>query len=57
MRAMTARYQALRGTRDILPDEVAAWRFLEETTHEVFSRYGFREIGRASCRERVYDDV
>ena len=44
MRTMTARYQALRGTRDILPDEVAAWRFLEETTHEVFSRYGFREI-------------
>jgi histidyl-tRNA synthetase len=44
MRTMTARYQALRGTRDILPEEVAAWRFLEATTHEVFSRYGFREI-------------
>src|SRR5258706_5622086 len=41
---MTARYQALRGTREILPEEVAAWRFLEDTTHEVFSRYGFREI-------------
>jgi histidyl-tRNA synthetase len=44
MRAMTARFQALRGTRDILPEEVAAWRFLEEATHEVFSRYGFREV-------------
>lgn len=44
MRRMTPRYQALRGTRDLLPDEVAAWRFLEETTHDVFSRYGFREI-------------
>jgi len=44
MRTMTPRYQALRGTRDILPDEVAAWRFLEDATHEVFSRYGFREI-------------
>jgi len=44
MRRMTSRYQALRGTRDLLPEEVAAWRFLEETTHEVFSRYGFREI-------------
>jgi histidyl-tRNA synthetase len=41
---MTSRYQALRGTRDILPDEVAAWRFLEEATHAVFARYGFREI-------------
>ena len=44
MLQMALRYQALRGTRDLLPEEVAAWRFLEETTHEVFSRYGFREI-------------
>ncbi len=41
---MAVRYQALRGTRDILPNEVAAWRFLEDTTHSVFARYGFREI-------------
>jgi histidyl-tRNA synthetase len=41
---MTPRFQALRGTKDILPDEVGAWRFLEETTHDVFARYGFREI-------------
>ena len=27
-----------------LPDEVASWRFLEATTHDVFSRYGFSEI-------------
>ena len=44
MGGMTARYQALRGTKDILPDEVAAWRVLEDTTHAVFARYGFREI-------------
>jgi histidyl-tRNA synthetase len=44
MPKMTVRYQALRGTHDILPDEVAAWRFLEDTTHEVLSRYGFREV-------------
>lgn len=44
MRAMPARFQALRGTKDILPEEVAAWRFLELTTHEVFARYAFREI-------------
>ncbi len=44
MRRMTQRYQAVRGTRDLLPDDLRAWRFLEETTHEVFARYGFREI-------------
>jgi histidyl-tRNA synthetase len=44
MRSMAARFQALRGTKDILPEEVAAWRFLEQRTHEVFARYGFREI-------------
>jgi histidyl-tRNA synthetase len=44
MRTMTVSYQSPRGTRDILPEEVAAWRFLEDATHEVFSRYGFREI-------------
>lgn len=41
---MTSRFQALRGTKDILPEEVPAWRFLEQQTHEVFARYGFREI-------------
>jgi histidyl-tRNA synthetase len=44
MRAMSSKFQAVRGTRDILPDEVAAWRTLENTTHEVLARYGFREI-------------
>jgi histidyl-tRNA synthetase len=38
------RYQALRGMRDILPDEVGAWQHLERATREVFARYGFREI-------------
>ena len=41
---MTARYQALRGTRDILPDEAAVWQRLEGITRETFSLYGFREI-------------
>ena len=44
MRRMAARYQAPRGTRDILPDEVGVWRSLEAATHEVLARYGFREI-------------
>jgi len=38
------RYRALRGTRDILPDEVSRWQRLESATREVFSRYGFGEI-------------
>ena len=41
---MALRYQALRGTHDILPEEVAAWQRLEAATREIFARYGFREI-------------
>jgi histidyl-tRNA synthetase len=37
-------YKALRGTRDILPDEVNRWQFLERSARTVFARYGFREI-------------
>ena len=32
------------GTRDILPEEVAAWHVVEEAAGKVFSRYGFEEI-------------
>ncbi len=41
---MKHRYAALRGTRDILPDDVARWRLVEDTAREVFERYGFREL-------------
>jgi histidyl-tRNA synthetase len=41
---MTQRYRALRGTKDILPDETARWQLVEEVTRRVFGRYGFREI-------------
>ncbi len=41
---MKGQYRALRGTRDILPDEAARWQYLESTTREVLERYGFREI-------------
>ncbi len=44
MREMTPRYQALRGTKDLLPEEMSLWRRLENATHDVFARYGFREI-------------
>jgi len=41
---MTQNYRALRGTHDLLPDEIGGWLFLEKTAREIFSRYGFREI-------------
>lgn len=43
-RRVKKRYKALRGTRDVLPDEAARWQFLEGTARSVFARYGFREI-------------
>ncbi|MBF0285863.1 MAG: histidine--tRNA ligase, partial [Magnetococcales bacterium] len=36
--------QAIRGTRDILPDETPRWRFLEQTAREVFALHGFGEV-------------
>ncbi|MBI1883800.1 MAG: histidine--tRNA ligase [Chlamydiae bacterium] len=36
--------QAVRGTNDILPQEVMRWRFLEEKARSVFGRYGYEEI-------------
>lgn len=41
---MKPRYAALRGTHDILPDEIPRWEFVEQVTRDVFARYGFREI-------------
>ena len=36
--------QAVKGTRDILPDEVAAWHRIEGTARALFALYGYREI-------------
>ncbi len=41
---MARQYRALRGTRDILPEETPRWRYVEEVTRSVFERYGFGEI-------------
>jgi len=38
------KFQAIRGTRDILPPENALWNHVEQTAHEVFSTFGFGEI-------------
>ena len=37
-------YQAPRGTTDILPDDQAYWRYLEQKTAEVCRLYGYRRI-------------
>ncbi len=37
-------FRAIRGTRDILPEETWRWHIVEDSAREVFGRYGFREI-------------
>jgi histidyl-tRNA synthetase len=36
--------KAVRGTRDLLPDQTPLWNFVEATARQVFARYGFGEI-------------
>jgi histidyl-tRNA synthetase len=36
--------QAIKGVKDILPDDVPAWRHLETTARTLFEDYGFSEI-------------
>ena len=36
--------RAVRGTRDIPPDEIPAWRTMERAAHDLLGRYGYREI-------------
>ena len=38
------KFQAIRGTRDLLPPDTALWNRVEQTAHEVFATYGFGEI-------------
>ncbi len=38
------KFQAIRGTRDLLPPETALWNRVEQTAHEVFATFGFGEI-------------
>ena len=42
--ASKSRFQAIRGTRDLLPPDTALWNRVEQTAHEVFTTYGFGEI-------------
>jgi len=38
------KFQAIRGTRDLLPPDTALWNHVEETAHAVFNTFGFGEI-------------
>jgi histidyl-tRNA synthetase len=38
------KFQAIRGTRDLLPPETALWNRVEQTANEVFATFGFGEI-------------
>jgi histidyl-tRNA synthetase len=38
------KFQAIRGTRDVLPPETALWNRVEQSAHEVFATFGFGEI-------------
>jgi histidyl-tRNA synthetase len=42
--ANKAKFQAIKGTRDLLPPETELWNRVEETAREVFGTFGFGEI-------------
>ncbi len=44
--------KAVRGTRDLLPDQTPLWNRVEATARSVFSRYGFGEI-----RTPIFEDT
>jgi len=44
--------KAVRGTRDLLPDQTPLWNHVESTARAIFSRYGFGEI-----RTPVFEDT
>jgi histidyl-tRNA synthetase len=42
--ASKTKFQATRGTRDLLPPDTALWSRVEQTAHEVFTTFGYGEI-------------
>ena len=35
---------AVKGTKDILPQDIDKWHNLEQKALEIFTRYGYKEI-------------
>ena len=46
------KFQAIRGTRDLLPPDTALWNHVEETARSVFASFGFGEI-----RPPIFEDT
>lgn len=44
--------QSIRGVKDILPDEIWKWQYIESIAHRIFPRYGFSEI-----RPPIFEDT
>ncbi len=44
--------KAVRGTRDLLPQETVLWNHVEATARAVFARYAFGEI-----RTPIFEDT
>src|SRR5215475_7184607 len=42
--ATKSKFQAIRGTRDLLPPDTALWNRVEDTARAVFATFGFGEI-------------
>ena len=42
--ANKSKFQAIKGTRDLLPPETALWNHVEQTANEVFATFNFGEI-------------
>ncbi len=42
--ANKSKFQAIKGTRDLLPPETALWNQVEQTAREVFATFHFGEI-------------
>ena len=41
---MTKILKVLKGTKDILPQEINMWQFVEQKACEVFSKYGSKKV-------------
>jgi histidyl-tRNA synthetase len=48
---MASKFQAPRGTRDLLPRDLARWQWAESQSRGVLERYGYREI-----RTPIFED-
>ncbi len=44
--------QSIRGVKDILPEEIWKWQYVESMAHKIFPRYGFNEI-----RVPIFEDT